>query len=186
MKIKNNPTPVKSQKSKVKCRGFSLVELLVVITIIAILSVVAYTAVGGQTIKARDSKRKQDISAIQQALELYAIENANQYPANLNDLKPKYMPKGVPKDPGAKKRDYRYDRSGAKYEIAATLEVDGDVANYEAYVVGNGDGIIKTTSDAQYNNNGTLKACGAGLTMQSGKIGTSSGNNNCVPYDPNN
>ena len=65
-------------------KGFSLVELLVVITIIAILSVVAYTAVGGQTIKARNSKRMEDLTAIQQALEIYAIANNNKYPDSLN------------------------------------------------------------------------------------------------------
>lgn len=61
-------------------KGFSLVELLVVITIIAILSVVAYTALGGQTAKARDSRRMQDIATIQSALEIYFVSN-NRFPA---------------------------------------------------------------------------------------------------------
>ena len=94
-------------------KGFSLVELLVVITIIAVLSVVAYTAVGGQTGKARNSRRQQDVSTIQSALEIFYIENNNRYPSQLDDgaagstddLVPKYMPK-MALDPAT---DAKYD-----------------------------------------------------------------------------
>ena len=69
MKIKN----LKLKNSRKS--GFSLVELLVVITIIAILSVTAYVALGGQTEKARNSRRMQDLTTIQSALEIYYIDN---------------------------------------------------------------------------------------------------------------
>ena len=59
---------------KISKKGFSLVELLVVIVIIAVLSVVAYSAIGGYTVKARDSKRKQDLGIMQQAMEIYYAE----------------------------------------------------------------------------------------------------------------
>jgi len=80
-------------------KGFSLVELLVVITIIAILSVVAYTAVGGQTIKAKNSKRLQDIGAIQTALEFYFVKNGK-YPVALSDMG-KDIISEIPKDPAS-------------------------------------------------------------------------------------
>ncbi|MCL5073273.1 MAG: type II secretion system GspH family protein [Actinobacteria bacterium] len=52
-------------------RGFTLIELLVVITIIAILSMVAVVTYAGVQKQARDSKRKQDIQAMQKALEAH-------------------------------------------------------------------------------------------------------------------
>ena len=120
-------------------KGFSLVELLVVITIIAILSVVAYTAVGGQTAKARNSKRQQDLSAIQSSLEIYFIENNSNYPGNLSELVPNQMPK-MPTDPSSTEAttyNYGYAPNGTlnKYHIAATIE--NEDGTYEAYVVGN-------------------------------------------------
>lgn len=49
--------------------GFTLVELLVVITIIAILSMVGLVAFSDAQKNARDAKRKADINAIAKALE---------------------------------------------------------------------------------------------------------------------
>ena len=54
---------------KVK-KGFTLVELLVVIAIIAILAVIAFTIFSGAQSKARDSKRVQDIIAMANAMEV--------------------------------------------------------------------------------------------------------------------
>lgn len=56
-------------KTKSNPRGFTLVELLVVISIIAVLSVVGLTVFSGTQKSARDSKRRADIDAISKALE---------------------------------------------------------------------------------------------------------------------
>lgn len=50
--------------------GFTLVELMVVITIIAILSVVGVTVFSGVQKSARDTKRRVDVDAIAKALEV--------------------------------------------------------------------------------------------------------------------
>lgn len=60
-------------------KGFSLVELLVVITILAIISVVAYQNFWGATDKAITSRKINDVSTIETALQQYKI-NENQYP----------------------------------------------------------------------------------------------------------
>lgn len=56
--------------------GFTLVELLVVISIIAILSVVGVVTYTGVQSKARDTKRKEDIEAMQKVLEVHYNDTA--------------------------------------------------------------------------------------------------------------
>jgi len=171
-----------------KSKGFSLVELLVVITIIAILSVVAYTAIGGQTIKARDSKRKQDMSTIQSAMELYFVEYSR-YPGSLENgeatagdgwkIPRKYLSE-IPADPQGD--PYIYAVSSGTYELATVLENDGDVANIRAYVVGNSDtpliqaGGGQEAPNAVYWDGAAFASCVAGTDIED--------DGTCLPYNP--
>ena len=52
-------------------KGFTLVELLVVIAIIGLIAVLAIISLSSARIKARDARRVSDIRQIQTALELY-------------------------------------------------------------------------------------------------------------------
>lgn len=56
-------------------KGFSLVELLVVITILAIISVVAYQNFGGATDKAISGRKINDIGTIETALQQFKADN---------------------------------------------------------------------------------------------------------------
>ncbi len=69
--------------------GFTFMELIIVIAILAILSISAYTSFSGGTEKARDTKRLQDLESIKVSLENYQTANKT-YPqpaARDNDKK---------------------------------------------------------------------------------------------------
>ncbi len=61
-------------------KGFTLLELLVVISIIAILISVGMTSFATAQKKGRDAKRKGDIKSVQNALEQYYSVCGYQYP----------------------------------------------------------------------------------------------------------
>lgn len=63
-------------------KGFTLIELLVVISIIGILMAVATVSYINAQQKGRDNKRKSDLKAVQQALELY-YQQKGKYPPNV-------------------------------------------------------------------------------------------------------
>ncbi len=158
-----------------KKKGFTLVELLVVIAIIAILSVTAYVALGGQTAKARNSRRLSDISTIQSALEIFFITNDNNYPANLGLLVPKQINK-IPVDP-VTDGNYLYVVPAANkktFLLSAHLEDEEGGLDNTAVVTGNGDdAALLSTSGFTYNS--ATGACGANCAITDGST-------TCVPY----
>ena len=60
-------------------RGFTIVELLIVIVVIGILAAITIVAYNGIQTRARDAKRQDDITTITKALELYYIDHGS-YP----------------------------------------------------------------------------------------------------------
>lgn len=56
-------------------KGFTIVELLVVIAIIALLSSIVFVSVTGTRARSRDARREADIKEIQNAVNLYAVNN---------------------------------------------------------------------------------------------------------------
>ncbi len=81
-------------------KGFSLIELMVVIVILGVLASFIAPKVMDNPEKARLVKAKSDIRAIEGALNLYKLDKFN-YPTSdegLQALVPKYMDR-APKDP---------------------------------------------------------------------------------------
>lgn len=67
-------------RMKHKKMGFTLVELLVVLSIIAVMMAAAIVSYSSVTKKSRDSKRKSDMEQVRQALEMYRADNLT-YPS---------------------------------------------------------------------------------------------------------
>ena len=63
-----------------KPKGFTIVELLIVIVVIGILAAITIVAYNGVQQRSRDSKRLSDMSAIKKALELYKTDTGT-FPA---------------------------------------------------------------------------------------------------------
>jgi general secretion pathway protein G len=83
MKIKNQQTRTETKKLN---RGFTLVEMLLVVTIIGILAALVIPKIAGTSEKARITAAQADIKGgIKTALDRYEVENG-QYPKSLQDL----------------------------------------------------------------------------------------------------
>lgn len=107
--------------------GFSLIEILVVVTIIGILATVVIVNVAGAPDEARVAKARQDIGALESALELYRLHNFT-YPSTDQGLEalvaepggdppaPNWQQGGyvkdLPADPWG--REYQYLSPGAR------------------------------------------------------------------------
>jgi general secretion pathway protein G len=110
--------------------GFTLIEIMVVITILGILAALIVPRVVGRTDDARISAGKQDIASIMQALKLYRLDNGR-YPSTEQGLRalverpngdpvPNNWKQGgylerLPKDPWG--NDYQYLNPGTHGEI---------------------------------------------------------------------
>lgn len=110
--------------------GFTIVELLVVIVVIAILVALTLPNLFGLQRRARDDDRKNDLKNVQTALESYFTDEQN-YPAALATLAPDYLT-AVPTDPQGNAYTYTpapascTDSSCTSYTLSADLENDND------------------------------------------------------------
>ncbi len=115
-------------------KSFTLIEILVVATIIGLLSVLGIISYSQFTKSARDARRKSDIENIRVALESYK-SNTNYYPyQDSGDVPPQILVtqsylKEIPKDPKST-QDYSYTAIGcdasnlncSSYTLIADLE----------------------------------------------------------------
>ena len=78
-------------------RGFSLIELLVVVTIIGILASIALINVRTAQRKAREAALRENLFQMRKAIDNFYADK-QRYPSDLNELVPNYIRK-IPADP---------------------------------------------------------------------------------------
>ncbi|MFZ5493382.1 MAG: type II secretion system major pseudopilin GspG [Pseudomonadota bacterium] len=115
---------------RAKQRGFTLIEVMVVVVILGILAALVVPRIMGRPDEARVIKARQDVQAIEAALNLYRLDN-HAYPGSDQGLKalvekpagepaaPNWKAGGyldrVPQDPWG--REYQYLNPGLHGEI---------------------------------------------------------------------
>ncbi len=112
--------------SNVQRRGFSLLELLVTISIMGILMALATVSFTTAQKNSRDSRRRADVEGIRKAVEQYYALNT-QYPTECNNTElVDVLPNGLPVDP-KNTVDYQYSLtcSVTDYCACALLEQTG-------------------------------------------------------------
>ncbi len=108
-------------------KGFSLIEILVAASIIALLSTIGLNGFQVITRNGRDALRKSDLEAIRSALEIYKSEN-NAYPQDDGNCQPDFNQFtsdyiNYPTDPKSPSLHYCYIRdSELSYRLCAHLE----------------------------------------------------------------
>lgn len=108
-----------------KNRGFSLIEVLVVITLISIVSSFAVASYRNSQKNGRDSRRRGDLVALQQAFEQYYIDN-ELYNATCSNMATGYIQGSFPVDPiNSGTNIYSGGCSPTSYCICALLEITG-------------------------------------------------------------
>jgi len=116
-------------------RGFTILELIIVMAIMAIIASVLYSNFAGSLAKGRDSRRKQDLEGAAKALELF-YGDFRSYPnptlnilptwgapfANPTNTAVIYMQQ-MPVDPAYPDKTYCYiSENGSNYKLYANLE----------------------------------------------------------------
>jgi len=135
-----------------RATGFTLIEVMVVVAILAILAAVVVPRIMDEPGKARQARAAQDIRAIESALDMYRLDNY-QYPTADQGLEalverpssgpepPNYKDGGylrsLPRDPWG--NEYQYANPGQRGEIDIyTLGADGQRGGEgENAVIGN-------------------------------------------------
>lgn len=109
-------------------KGFTFVELLVSVTIVAVLMGAAIVSYSNTNQRSRDAKRQADLQMIRSALEICRA-NTGTYPASIYDnitcSDGTTTLNGTPKDPKTAGQ-YTYNRpTTTTYTLSCTLELAG-------------------------------------------------------------
>ncbi len=78
-------------------KGFTLIELIVVVSIIGILAGIAMVNLKNMTRKARETALKDNLFTMRKAIDNFYADKQH-YPASLEELRPNYL-HAIPKDP---------------------------------------------------------------------------------------
>jgi general secretion pathway protein G len=124
-------------------RGFTIVELLIVIVVIGILAGLVITTYNGIQQKARNTERTTDLKTLQAQLEAYFAENDSHYPS-LTDLntQPATGTWWITTNMKGMDKETLRDPSNSRYQLAST-----PTAKQYSYQVFQSDGTTSCETD---------------------------------------
>lgn len=133
----NNTRKSKSHRTKHRMKGFTLIEIIVVVVIIGLLAAVIAPNIFGQVEKARLNRALSDLRSIESALGLYRLDNFN-YPTTDQGIQALVSkPTGSPEPKNWKKGGYiprmPLDPWGSEYQyVSPGNNGDFDLFTYGA------------------------------------------------------
>ncbi|MEN8222981.1 MAG: type II secretion system protein [Acidobacteriota bacterium] len=115
-------------------RGFTLVEILIVLTIIGILLSIVIPQYKNSVIKAKEAVLKENLFQIRDAISKY-YKDKNKYPASLEDLVTSRYLRIVPQDPFSAETDW--------------VLVRNEPLDFEDFDIDDAEGIIDVKSKSK-------------------------------------
>ncbi len=101
-------------------RGFTLIELMIVITIVGILASIVAPNYQRHLIKANEAVLMEDLYQMRRAIDAYFADHIR-YPESLDDLVANKYLRSIPRDPFTKSKD-------TWEEIPPTPSLEGEIA----------------------------------------------------------
>ena len=96
MRFRSKARMCRIRNPKARSRGFTLIEMMVVIVMIAILVSIAVPMYQQSILRAKEAKLHQNLTTLNKAIEEYSLDKKHA-PQSLEDLVPGYM-KFIPED----------------------------------------------------------------------------------------
>ena len=112
-------------------KGFTIIELLIVIAVIAILVGIALPRFKGMQDEGRIAQAKGELRTIQSAVESYYIHQNNTYPSALTlltgtSITPNLLGAALPTDPFNGTNNYTYAANGTNYYVIYSVGPGGN------------------------------------------------------------
>jgi general secretion pathway protein G len=117
-----------------KNKGFTLIEMLVVIAVIGLLAALILVGLSSFRVRGRDTRRVADVKEVQNGLELYYMKNGSYPTVSGGDAAARWGQlrdaltgaelgiNDIPQDPTFPSRSYDYGSDGQHYVIAVPIE----------------------------------------------------------------
>ncbi|MBK7573788.1 MAG: prepilin-type N-terminal cleavage/methylation domain-containing protein [Elusimicrobia bacterium] len=79
------------KKAESRGRGFTLIELMIVVAIIGLLAAIAIPKFGGMLVRSKEAKAKARLGSLRSALNIYYSDCEGIFPATVSGVAPRYI-----------------------------------------------------------------------------------------------